>query len=157
MSLPYATLADIEARYPRELAVLAADEDTGIRDDARIEAVLDDVTVQITAILVARYRRDELARLDADSLALLRSYAIPMSLYAVALSFSRSSDRVKDAADRAIADLRAIVKGGGALTFDPDPNAQPLPTEPGEAAVSNTAVLIESNERLFTRGRTRGL
>lgn len=157
MSLPYATLDDIAARYPRELAVLAADETTGVRDDARIEAVLVDVTVQITGILLARYRRDELARLDTDSLALLRSYAIPMSLYAVALSFSRSSDTVKDRADRAVADLRAIVKGGGALTFDPDPNAQPITNEPGEAAVSNTAVLIEGNERLFTRSRTREL
>ena len=157
MSLPYATLADIEARYPRELITLAADETTGIRDDARIEAALGDVTVQINGILVARYRRDELARLDSDSLALLRSYAIPMALFAVALSFTRSSERVEKAADRAIADLRAIAKGGGALTFDPDPNAQPIVTEPGEAAVSNTAVLIESNERLFTRGRTRGL
>ena len=73
----YATLDDIKARYPRELAQLAADDKTGVRDDVRINAVLGDVTVQITGILLARYRRDELARLDSDSRALLLSYAIP--------------------------------------------------------------------------------
>ena len=154
---PFATLDDVAQRYPRELTVLAADETTGIRDDARIEAALADVTVQIAGILLARYRRDELARLDGDSLALLRTYAIPLSLFAVALSFARSSETVEKRADRALVDLRAIAAGKGALTFDPDPAAIVQAIEPGEAEVSNTAVLLEAPERVFTRARLRGM
>ncbi len=153
----YATLADVDARYPQQLAQLAADETTGVRDDARIDAVLIDVSSEIDSLLLARYRRDELARLDEPSLALLRSYAIAMSLYKVALSFSRSSERVQAAYDGAVTSLRAIGKGGGALTFDPDPSAQPVATTPGEAAGGNTSVLFEADERVFTRRRTRGL
>ena len=153
----YATIDDIATRYPRELTVLAADETTGVRDDDRVTAVLGDVSVEIDSILVARYRRDELARLDAPSLALLRSYAIAMALYRVALSFARSSERLEAGYDGAVAALRAIAKGGGALTFDPDPDAEPLVPGPGEAAVGNTAVLFEAGERRFTRSRTRGL
>ena len=33
---PFAIIADIAARYPRELLTLAADESTGVRDDARV-------------------------------------------------------------------------------------------------------------------------
>ncbi len=154
---PYATLDDIATRYPRELTVLAADETTGVRDDARINAVIPDVTAEIRSILVQRYRRDELARLDADSLTLMRSYAIAMTLYKVALSFTRSSERVQDRYDNAVAALRAIAKGSGALTFDPDPDAAQSSVDPAVAVVDNTAVIFESNERLFTRTRTQGL
>lgn len=154
---PYATLDDIATRYPRELTVMAADETTGIRDDARINAVIADVTAEIRSILVQRYRRDELARLDADSLELMRSYAIPMALYKVALSFSRSSERVQAGYDGAVTALRAIAKGSGALTFDPDPDTAKSSADPAVAVVDNTAVIFESNERLFTRTRTRGL
>ena len=152
----YATLADVDTRYPQQLAQLAADETTGIRDDARIEAALIDVSTEIDSILLSRYRRDELARLDAPSLALLRSYAVRMSLHVVALAFSRASDPVEKAYDAAVSSLRAVTKGGGALTFDPDPSATPAP-QPGEAAIGNTAVLIEADERVFTRARMRGL
>ncbi len=153
----YATLDDIATRYPRELTVLAADEKTGVRDDVRIAAVLGDVSSEIDSVLVARYRRDELARLDQPSLVLLRTYAIAMALYKVALSFARSSERLQTGYDGAMTALRALVKGGAALTFDPDPNAQPVIPTPGEAAIGNTSVLIEADERLFTRTRTRGL
>ena len=153
----YATLADVDTRYPQQLAQLAADETTGIRDDARIEAALIDVSTEIDGILLSRYRRDELARLDAPSLALLRSYAVRMSLHVVALAFSRASEPVEKAYDAAVSSLRAVTKGGGALTFDPDPAAQPVAVEPGEATVGNTTVLFEGDERVFTRARTRGL
>ena len=153
----YATLADVDARYPDELAQLAADRNTGIRDDARIDAALLDVSTEIDAILLARWRRDELARIDAPSLALLRSFAVRMSLHVVSLAFSRASEPVEKSYTAAKASLRDLVKGDGAITFDPDPAAQPVAVDPGEQSISNTAVLIEGNERLFTRTRTRGL
>ncbi len=156
-SLAFATLADLDTRYPRELAVLAADETTGLRDDARIAAVLGDVTAQIRSILVKRYRRDELARLDADSSALLRAYAIPMALFKVSLSFARSSERLQAGYDDDVQALQAIGDGKGALTFDPDPDAAQTSADPGTDVVDYTAVIFEANERVFTRARLRGM
>lgn len=153
----YATLADIAARYPRELAVIAADEKTGVRDDTRIDNVLDDVTTEIRSYLLARYRKDELVRLDADSLALLRTYAIAMALYRIPMSFTRSAERFQAGYDNALRALQALGAGRAALTFDPDPNAVPASAGPGETVADNTTVLLEAPERLFTRARTRGL
>ena len=157
MSLAFATLADIDARYPRELAVLAADETTGLRDDARIDAVLGDVTSEIRSILLQRYRKDEMLRFDADALDVLRVWAIAMALYKVALAFSRSSDRLREGYDGAVRALQAIGAGKGALGFDPDPDAAQTAAGPGEAIADNTAVIFEADERVFTRGRLRGM
>ena len=154
---PYATLADIASRYPRELAVVAADEKTGVRDDIRINAVLGDVTTELRSYLIARYRKDELTRLDDDSRALLRTYAIAMALYRIPMSFSRSAERFQTGYDNALRALQALGAGKAALTFDPDPTALPASPGPGEAVADNTTVLLEANERMFTRARTRGL
>ena len=153
----FATLTEIDARYPRELAVLAADETTGLRDDARIQAVLGDVTSEIRSILLQRYRKDEMLRFDVDALDVLRVWAIAMALYKVALSFSRSSDRLREGYDGAVRALQAIGAGKGALGFDPDPNVAQTAVDPGTAVADNTAVILEANERIFTRDRLRGL
>lgn len=158
MSYPvtFATIQDLATRYPRELLTLAADEATGIRDDARILAVLGDVSVEIRSILLKRYRRAELDRLDDDARNTLRVYAMDMALYRVALSFSRSSERLEKGYDNAIKALRALTAGEGALgLIGDDPAAAPV--DAGEAAADNGRVLMETNERLFTRTRTRGL
>lgn len=155
MPLTFATLADIDTRYPRELLTLAADETTGIRDDARIGAVLVDVSAEIRSILLARYRGEELLRLDQDALDVLRVHAIAMALYKVALSFARSSERLREGYDTAVKALQAIAAGKGALGIAPDPGA--AAPEIGSTAVDNTAVLLEANERVFTRRRLRGL
>jgi phage gp36-like protein len=155
-SATFATLQDLETRYPRELLTLAADESTGIRDDARILAVLDDVSVEIRSILLKRYRRAELDNLDDDARSTLRVYAMDMALYRVSVSFSRSADRYKDGYDNALKALRGLTAGEGALGIiggDPTPG----PAGDGTATADNGRVLMESNERLFTRSRTRGL
>jgi phage gp36-like protein len=152
----FATLQDLATRYPRELLTLAADETTGIRDDARILAVLGDVSVEIRSILLKRYRRAELENLDDDARSTLRVYAMDMALYRVSVSFSRSSDRYKDGYDNALKALRRLTDGDGALGViggDPTPD----PAEDGTATADNGRVLMESNERLFTRNRMRGL
>ena len=156
-SLAFATLADIDARYPRELAVLAADETTGVRDDARIEAVLDDVSTEIRSILLQRYRKDEMVRFDVDACGVLRVWAIAMALYKVALSFSRSSDRLREGYDGAVKALQAIGAGKGALGFDPDPDAPSPVALPGQTGADNTAVIFEADDRVFTRRRLRGM
>lgn len=152
----FATLQDLETRYPRELLTLAADETSGIRDDARILAVLDDVSVEIRSILLKRYRRAELEKLDDDARSTLRVYAMDMALYRVSVSFSRSSDRYKDGYDNALKALRGLTSGEGALGLIGDDPAA-APAEDGAATADNGRVLLEANERLFTRSRTRGL
>lgn len=152
----FATLQDLATRYPRELLTLAADETSGIRDDARILAVLGDVSVEIRSILLKRYRRAELDRLDDDARNTLRVYAMDMALYRVALSFSRSSERLEKGYDNAIKALRALTSGEGALGLIGDDPAA-APAEDGAATADNGRVLLEANERLFTRNRTRGL
>lgn len=153
----FATLADLETRYPRELLTLAADEDTGIRDDARIEAVLHDVTVEIRAILLARYSRADLGNLDEDGRDALRVFAMAMALYRVALSFSRSSERLEKGYADAVKRLEGIAAGKGALNTVADATDSATPVEPGLAGADNGTVLVESNERLFTRTRMWGL
>lgn len=152
----FATIADLETRYPRELLILAADEDSGERDDVRVAAVLRDVTVEIRAILNARYSRQDLDRLDDDSRDVLRVFAMAMALYKVALSFSRSSERLEKGYADAIARLKDIAKGNGALTLAGDAAGGSTPAAPGLAGADNGNVLVESNERVFSRDRMRG-
>lgn len=151
----FATLQDLATRYPAELITLAADEATGIRDDARIEAVLRDVTVEARAILLARYGRQDLDRLDDDARDVLRVYAMAMALYRVALSFSRSSERLEKGYADAVKALQAIAAGKGALGLVTDDANDP--PSPGSDGANNGVVLVESAERLFTRQRMRGL
>lgn len=152
----FAALSDVLARYPAEATVLAADETTRLRDDSRIEAALVDATAEVRAILAARYTRDELARIDDDSRGILRLYTIDIALYRVALSFGRSSERVKERYDVAIARLQAIAKGTAALTFDgPGGGSGSAGAEPPGAVSPNEAIVI-GNERVLTRDRLRG-
>lgn len=151
----FATLQDLQTRYPRELLTLAADEETGILDEARVDAVLRDVTVEIRSILLARYSRQDLDRLDDDARDVLRVYAMAMALYRVALSFSRSSERLEKGFADAVKSLQGIAAGKGALgVIGDDAGSAP---EPGTAGANNGVILVEGNERVFTRNRMRGL
>lgn len=129
----YATLADVIARYPAEATILAADEQTRQRDDARIEASLVDGALEIRAILSARYTPAELGSLDADSRAILSIYQMDIALYRVALSYGRSNERVKDRYDAALKRLEAIAAGKGALTIE-GAAAAPSPASPPPSA-----------------------
>lgn len=159
MSEIFATLADVLARYPAEATVLAADETTRERDDARIEAALVDASAEIRAVLFARYTRAEIGRIDDDSRGVLRIYATDIALYRVALSFGRSNERIKERYDVALKRLEAIAAGKGALTFDGPGGAGTgggtLPGEPND--VGPAEPLVVAPERVFTRDRLRGL
>ena len=100
MVAPFAALADLEARYPSELTLLAADENTGLRDDGRIDLALDDATTEIIAILQARYSTADLANLDETSLkkiltdpknALVKQYQRLFEMENVELTFHESA------------------------------------------------------------------
>jgi phage gp36-like protein len=153
---PFATLADVLARYPSEATVLAADETTRVRDDARIAAALDDATAEIGAILAARYTRTELEGIDDDSRAVLRIYATDIALYRVALSLSRSNERIKERYDVAIARLQAIAKGAAALTFDGTGGTGAAGAGDPPSSESPNQTVVVGNERVMTRDRLRG-
>jgi phage gp36-like protein len=154
---PYANIADIRARHPAELVLLAADETTGVVDEARVVQAIIGASADINGILFRRYTSAELARLDTDSAEILRTYAIDIALYRVALSFARSSERLKETRDAAIEALKAIASGAGGLTFTGGSGAGD-PVETGTpSAGSPNEVLLAGPERMFTRDRLRGL
>lgn len=150
---PFATIADIEARHPAELLVLAADETTGLRDDARVEASIASATAVMLLILKGRYASSELARLDPESRDALKSLAIDITLYKVALSFARSTDRLEKGYETAIKRLEGLVAGKGGLSFEGSGGDGAAPA----SAASPNEVLIVAPERVFTRDRFRGL
>lgn len=143
----YATLAQAEARYPSELITLAADEESGVRDDQRIQAALTDASSEMRGILKGRYSNAELARLDADSLALLQVFCIDVALYRVALSFSRSNDRIRERYEATIKRLEAIACGKGGLSFEDGGGDDP--SAPAGAASPNEVLIDAPAERMF--------
>ncbi|GJD93361.1 phage protein Gp36 family protein [Methylobacterium iners] len=151
---PFVTLAEIQARHPRELAVLAADETTRQVDPVRVEAACADVSSEIRAILAARYTGEDLDRLDAESRSVLRLYAIDMALYRVALSFGRQTEAIQVRYATAVKRLEGIAAGRGALNFEGGSASAPAgePTTSG----SPNEVVIDAPERLFTRRRFGG-
>lgn len=150
---PFVTLADLDARHPAELITLAADEQTGVRDDVRIELAIADAGSEIRAILKARYSADELGRIDGDSRGTLKIYAIDIALYRIAISFSRSNERIEERYKTAIKRLEAIAAGKAALTFSGSESSD----ETANETASPNEVLIDVPERMFTRDRTRWL
>lgn len=148
---PYATIADIEARFRDQLTLVAADEQTGLRDDLRIEKGLLDASIEIRGILAGRYSPAELSALDADSLSLLRLYCIDVAFYRIALDFSRSTENIKERYDQTIKRLEQIAAGKGALTTTMPPAGGDGGADVGE--IGQNEVVLQAPERMFTRER----
>ncbi|MBB4066271.1 gp436 family protein [Gellertiella hungarica] len=148
---PYATIADIEARFRDQLALVAADEQTGLRDDMRVEKGLIDASIEIRGILAGRYSSSELSALDADSLALLKIYCIDVAFYRIALDFSRSTDNIKERYDQTVKRLEQIAAGKGALTTTMPPAGGDGSADVGE--IGQNEVALQAPERVFTRER----
>lgn len=148
----YATITDLADRFPNELTLIAADEQTGMRDDSRIGKGLLDASIEVRAILAARYASAELAALDADSLDVLRLYTMDIAFYRIALAFSRSSENIKERYDQALKRLEAIAAGKGALTTTlSDTGTGSGQNDGGD--VGQNEVILEAPERMFTRER----
>ena len=155
MPTAFATLELLSQRYPSELVLLAADETTGLRDDARVTAALADASAEMRGILQARYTPADLERVDPTSAEILAVYAMDIALYRVALSFSRSSDRLKETRDNAIKRLEAIAAGKGGLTILGLGGAAPASpdTSIDVGDIGPNGVVIDAPERIFTRER----
>jgi phage gp36-like protein len=153
MPIAFATLAQLVARHPAELVLLAADETTGLRDDARVEAALLDASAEMRGILQARYTPADLDALDELSREILAVYAMDVALYRVALSFSRSSDRLKESYDNAVKRLEAIAGGKGGLTVISGGAGSSIATTDDVGEIGPNGVVIDVPERIFTRDR----
>ncbi|MGF3027866.1 phage protein Gp36 family protein [Methylobacterium aquaticum] len=151
---PFVTRPEIQARHPRELAVLAADEKTREIDAVRVDNACADASVEIRGILASRYTPDDLERVDAEGAAVLRLYAIDIALYRVSLSFGRSSETIEKRYAAAVARLRDMAAGKGALTVAPA--GGPAAAEGPATSGSPNEVVIDAPERLFTRRRFGG-
>lgn len=156
MSVSFANLEDIEGRYPAELIVLAADEQTGVRDDIRVNLGLEDASSEVRTILKGRYTLDDLGRIDEDTSSSLKIYTIDIALYRIALAFSRSNERVEERYKAAIKRLEAIASGRGGLSFVTASSDNGNEVGGGQT-VSPNEVIVDAPERLFTRDRMRGL
>lgn len=150
MSDPFATTADVQARYPSEAALLCADETTRLPDWDRFDAALSDVSMEVRIILQARYTPAQIDDLDAQSRGALRLFAIDMSMYRVAVSYARSTDELKSRYDIAVARLEGIASGKkGGLTFNSNIDGANTNGSPGEA-------IVVAPERQFTREKMGG-
>lgn len=114
-SAPFAATADVQARYPEQAAILCVDEATRAPAWIRFDTALADASTEIRAILASRYNASLLAAVDDDALGFLQLCAIDMAMYRVALSYSRSTEQIRDRYDLAVKRLEAIALGRGSL------------------------------------------
>ncbi len=155
---PFVTRADIEARHPQQLAVLAADEETRLVDTDRVDAACADASTEIRGILGSRYDADAIDRLNAESRGLLLLFGLDIALYRVSSSFGRTTEELGKRYATAVKRLEAIAAGKGGLEFDREAGG-PAATapEPGEpSSIAPGGVVMEAPERLFTRRRYGG-
>ena len=148
---PFATLADLQTRHPRDVAVLCADEQTRLPDPDRIDAALVDVSTEIRAILARRYSPAQIDLIDDDSAGALKLFAMDMALYRVALGYGRQSEAAKERYEIAVKRLEGIAAGRGGLTFTQTPGGGVPGLDP-QSATPNV-VMIEGPERQFTRDK----
>lgn len=148
---PYATIADMDARFRDQLTLVAADEQSGLRDDVRIDNCLIDASTEIRAILAARYSAADLSALDETSLAVLKLYCIDIAFYRIALDFSRSTENIKERYDQAVKRLEAIASGKGALGTVTSTAPATEGVEVGD--IGQNEVVLAAPERMFTRER----
>ena len=152
MTALFATVQDVQARFPDDAPLLCANENTRLPDWSRFEAALSDVSMEIRIVLQARYTPARLSELDQESLGALKIFAIDMAMYRVAVAWSRTTEQLKARYDLAVARLEGIASGKkGALTFVDGAGAVDgvaSNSSPGEA-------LIVANERQFTRDNAR--
>lgn len=151
----FVTPADLQARHPQQLAILAADEETRLVDPVRVDKACADASTEIRAILGSRYDAAFLDRLNAESRGVLLLYGVDIALYRVSSSFGRTSEELGRRYAAAVRRLESLAAGKGGLEAEGyEPGAAPEPDEP--AAIAPGGVVIEAPGRLFTRARYGG-
>lgn len=143
--MTYATRADIETLYgPDELRLvlnLMRDAELSGDEIARVDAALSETSSQIESYLSVRYTLP-LATVPQ----VLRSFAVDMTIYRLALRNGRPRDELRKRYDDAIAFLKSVAKG--------DANLPGVSTGTGTGAGGVAAAGSSGDVRFTGRGRT---
>ncbi len=150
---PFAAIADLQARFPNELSLVAADEQTGLRDDQRISLGLQDASNEVRAILAARYAPAEMEAFDDVSKQIVAVYTMDIAMYRIALAFTRSTENIKERYDQAVKRLEAIAAGKGALSVINAASGGGTDVPGTGVDVGQNEVVLIAPERVFTRSR----
>ncbi len=144
--MSYATQADIAELYGEELLYQLADRDRDQQlDVAAIATALATADGQINTYLSVRYTPSQIAA-SAD----VKRLAIDIAVYRLAQQADAYTKEIRTRYEDAIAQLKLMASGAIGLG---------LPEDQPQAAsdVRDGDVLVNNNERLFTRRSTRGL
>ncbi|MCU0806549.1 MAG: DUF1320 domain-containing protein [Candidatus Contendobacter sp.] len=136
--MPYATLDDIDARYPGELAQ-AGPTVNGVLDEDAVALACDWASASIDRFLRAI---GWTVPLTAPVPAWVVDLAVDLALYHATPTALASQDDFKDRRARYVAAL---------ATLDAIANGEQLPAPPADMD-SVTTVYVTSNARLFGRG-----
>lgn len=148
--MAYATEQDIVDLYGADALVAVADRDfDGVADAAAVARALDDATGEMDLHIGARYDLP-LPNVPAS----LRRICIDIAMYRLATNGGSLTDEHRTRYEDAVATLKRIAEGKAALTFEPDPDADPLdPT----LTQGPRPIITSGPPRLFSREKLRDI
>jgi phage gp36-like protein len=142
----YATQADIATLYGANALVVADHNRDGIVDSAAVTRALTSASDEIDTYLAARYT---LPLTEVPGF--LKTLAVDIALYRLALSADVLSDEHRKRYEDALGHLKRIAKGEAALVFTATPAT-------GDIDVSGAQPIVSGGPaKLFTRDLTRDL
>jgi phage gp36-like protein len=142
----YATQADIVTLYGANALVVADHNRDGIVDSAAVTRSLTSASDEIDTYLAARYT---LPLTEVPGF--LKTLAVDIALYRLALSADVLSDEHRKRYEDALGHLKRIAKGEAALVFTATPAT-------GDIDVSGAQPIVSGGPaKLFTRDLTRDL
>jgi phage gp36-like protein len=142
----YATQADIATLYGANALVVADHNRDGIVDSAAVTRSLTSASDEIDTYLAARYT---LPLTEVPGF--LKTLAVDIALYRLALSADVLSDEHRKRYEDALGHLKRIAKGEAALVFTATPAT-------GDIDVSGAQPIVSGGPaKLFTRDLTRDL
>lgn len=144
--MPYATAADLDAKWGTELVDLAAwDAGSNARDAARVDVALAAASAIVDAYLGRRYKLP-LALADAGALA-LKNATCDLAMGQLSNTPGTRNDIVAEAEKRAFVFLRDVADGKAAIAVVAAEAPEIAPNEP---------IMVDDGRR-FTRQRLRDL
>lgn len=146
--MPYANTQDIIDRYGEDFLFTIADRD----HDDDLDTTATDNTLSDASGLMDSYLSTRFALPLAETPALLKRLCIDVAVYWLSEDGGGATEEKRQRYEDAISWLKRISKGEAELGLDSDSGGD---TGEGNTA-SSDGVLIQSNERLFSRDKLRG-
>lgn len=148
--MAYATEADLDRVWGRETIDLATiDASLQGRDTAKIAAALDDASAIVDSYCGRRYALP-LALTDSGR-RLVVGYVCDLAVGRLATTAGRMTDLIKARSDAALQWLRDVAAARADL-----PVASSAADGPAAPAISPNEVILEADDRFFTRDTLRG-